>query len=216
MAARPRRLVLLRHGETAHNADGIWQGQLDTELSVRGLAQAAAAGNALARVEAVRIVSSDLARAARTAEIVGQALGIPLALDERFREVHAGAWQGLTAAQVSERDPELRAAILRGEDVKRGGDGESMRDVVDRVALGLEDLTADLGAGECAIICTHGAAARALASVLLGLESSEAWRIFAEFGNCHWAEFVEGSSGWRLAAWNISSGHDALVGESPP
>ena len=105
MAARPRRLVLLRHGETAHNADGIWQGQLDTELSVRGLAQAAAAGNALARVEAVRIVSSDLARAARTAEIVGQALGIPLALDERFREVHAGAWQGLTSAQVSERDP---------------------------------------------------------------------------------------------------------------
>ena len=39
----PRRLIVLRHGETTSNAAGIWQGQLDSPLSERGVAQAAAA-----------------------------------------------------------------------------------------------------------------------------------------------------------------------------
>lgn len=216
MSDRPRRLILLRHGETTHNASGIWQGQLDSELSERGLAQAAAAGPAMAGLGASRIVSSDLRRAARTARIVGRSLGLPVAFDERFREIHAGQWQGLTNAQVRELFPDARAAVMRGEDVRRGGHGESMADVVARVRLGLQDVFADLGAGECAIVCTHGASARAIASALLGLDARDAMRIFAEFGNCHWSEFVEGHSGWRLAVWNASSGHDALVGETPP
>ncbi len=216
MSERPRRLVLLRHGETTHNASGIWQGQLDSELSERGVAQAAAAGPAMAGLGASRIVSSDLQRAARTARIVGRSLGIPVTLDERFREIHAGQWQGLSNAEVQDRFPDARAAVLRGEDVRRGGHGESMADVVARVRLGLDDLFAELGPSDCAIVCTHGASSRAIASALLGLDPRDSMRIFAEFGNCHWSEFVEGHSGWRLAVWNASSGHPALVGETPP
>ena len=61
--APARRVVVLRHGETDHNAARIWQGHLDTPLSERGLAQARAAGPAVATLHPSRIVSSDLRRA---------------------------------------------------------------------------------------------------------------------------------------------------------
>ncbi len=211
-----RRLIVLRHGETEHNASGIWQGQLDTHLSARGEEQARAAGPALAALRPSRIVSSDLQRAARTAERVAEAVGIPLSLDPRFREIHAGAWQGLTNAEVARRFPEARAAVLRGEDVRRGGDGESMNDVLVRVRAGLDDLTASMTADECVIVSTHGAAARAVAAALLDLDLQLAWRILGSFGNCHWAEFEEGRHGWRLLTWNVSAGVVESVPGSPP
>ena len=94
---------MLRHGETDHNAARIWQGHLDTPLSERGSQQADAVGPAIAALSPDRIVSSDLARARLTAQSVGRACGIPVALDPRFREIDVGAWQGLTASEVADR-----------------------------------------------------------------------------------------------------------------
>ena len=54
-----RRVIVWRHGETAHNAGGVYQGHLDTVLSERGQEQAALAARALAAREPVRLVSSD-------------------------------------------------------------------------------------------------------------------------------------------------------------
>lgn len=211
-----RRIIILRHGETEHNAAGIWQGQLDSELSARGVAQAEAAGPAVMALRPDRIVSSDLQRAARTARSVADAGGIPLALDPRFREIHAGQWQGMTNVEVADKFPEERAAVLRGEDIRRGGDGESMADVLARVREGLDDLLPDMGEGECVVVSTHGAAARAVAAALLDLDLSTAWRILGAFGNCHWAEVEEGRHGWRLLTWNVSAGLVESVEGSPP
>ncbi len=211
-----RRVVVLRHGETTHNAAGIWQGQLDSPLSELGLAQADAVGAAVAALSPDRIVTSDLTRARVTAESVGRATGIRVELDPRFREIHAGAWQGLTAAEVAQRWPEERAAVLRGEDVRRGGDGESMQDVLVRVGEGLDALLADLPAGACAVVSTHGAAARAVAAWVLGLDLEVAWRVLAGLRNCHWGELHEGRAGWRLQTWNASSGVASRTGSSPP
>ncbi|HSO64616.1 MAG TPA: histidine phosphatase family protein [Ornithinibacter sp.] len=211
-----RRLVVLRHGETTHNAAGIWQGQLDSPLSDLGLEQADAVGPALASFSPDRIVTSDLTRARVTAESVGRATGIRVELDPRLREIHAGGWQGLSAAEVAERWPEERAAVLRGEDVRRGGDGESMQDVLTRVGEALEELLADLPAGACAVVSTHGAAARAVAAWVLDLELEVAWRVLGGLGNCHWGELREGRAGWRLQTWNASSGVASRTGSSPP
>ncbi len=215
-SVRRRRIVVLRHGETVHNVRGIWQGQLDSELSELGVAQARAAGPALAALSPSRIVSSDLTRAALTAQAVARACGIPVTYDERLREIHAGAWQGLTTDEVAERYPQERSAVLRGEDIPRGGDGESMSDVAVRVGLALADLTSDMAPGECVIVSTHGAAGRAVAAVLLGLDQQVAWRILGAFGNCHWSELVEGDRGWRLVSWNVSAGTDSNDGTPPP
>lgn len=216
MTAARRRIVIVRHGETVHNAAGIWQGQLDSPLSDLGERQAAALGPALADLNPQRIVSSDLTRAARTAQAVAEVCGIPLSFDERYREIHAGAWQGLTNAEVVAQWPQERAAVMRGEDLPRGGDGESMGDVMVRVGAALDELVDTMEPGECVIVSTHGAAGRCAAAHLLGFAQEQAWRVFGAFDNCHWAELAEGNHGWRLLTWNVGSGAPVREGSGPP
>ncbi|MEO6020849.1 MAG: histidine phosphatase family protein [Knoellia sp.] len=205
-ADSPRRLIVLRHGETDHNAAGVWQGQLDSPLSERGLEQAAAAATALAEFSPARVVASDLTRAAVTGETVARVGGIPFSTDERFREIHAGAWQGLTGAEVRASYPQDMDKLLRGEDFKRGGHGESVADVAARCRAGVDALLEELAPGECAVIATHGVAGRALAADLVGIDQRTSWIALGALGNCHWAELVEGRAGWRISAWNQSAG----------
>ena len=127
-----KRLVLLRHGRTASNAEGRFQGHLDVPLDDVGLAQAEAAGGALAgelaekvAAGAVRVVSSDLVRARRTAEIVAGHLGVPVTVDPALRERDGGSWQGLTREEIKARHGEEFARWMAGEDLVIGG-GESL------------------------------------------------------------------------------------------
>lgn len=96
------RVLLVRHGQSVWNADGRWQGQADPPLTDLGRLQALHASRSLGVVDA--IVASDLQRAAETAAIISQELGVgPLVLDEGLRERDAGEWSGLTRAEI-ERD----------------------------------------------------------------------------------------------------------------
>lgn len=215
-ADRARRLVVLRHGESTHNAAGIWQGQLDVPLSAKGVAQAAAAGAALRSLHPARVVSSDLARAAATGQAVSSACAIPMTLDPRLREVDAGAWQGLTGDEVSQGWPQEWSAVLRGEDVPRGVHGETMGQVARRVGECLDEVVAAMAPGECVVVATHGAAGRAAVAQLLGLDQELAWRILGGFGNCHWSELVQGRRGWFVRTWNVSAVGDRIEAASPP
>ncbi len=208
----PRRLVVLRHGQTVANARGIWQGQLDHELSDVGHEQARAAAAAISSLRPSRVVSSDLSRAHVTAQEVASASGgLDVSLDERWREIHAGGWQGLTADQVYSQYPEDADKLLSGEDFRRGGHGEALADVAARTRAALDDLIATMDPGECVVIATHGVTGRCLVAELVGIDQSLAWRALAGFGNCHWAVVEEGSapatgrSGWRIAQWNASA-----------
>lgn len=122
-------------------------------LSDVGVAQADAAGPAVAALSPSRIVTSDLSRA-RLAAGAWAGRPIRVEVDARFREIHAGAWQGLAAQEVAQGWPELRAAALRGEDVRRRDDGETMGDVLARVGEALDRLLSDLPAGS-APWCPH-------------------------------------------------------------
>lgn len=206
-----RRVVVLRHGQTTSNARGIWQGQLDTELSDLGVRQAEHAGATLRSLGVSRIVTSDLRRAARTAQIVGRICGVPVTEDARWREIHAGEWQGMSSAEVVASYPEEYAAMMRGEDIRRGRTGESMTDVANRTAEAVGSLVAGMAPSECVIVSTHGAAARSVTAALLGIEPPLAGRLLGVFDNCHWAELREGREGWRLASWNVGALVESLL-----
>ncbi len=208
----PRRLVVLRHGQTESNAKGIWQGQLDHELSALGHEQARAAAVALSSLRPSRVVSSDLSRALVTAREVATASGgLDVSVDVRWREIHAGGWQGLTADQVRSQYPQDAERLISGEDFKRGGHGESLAEVAVRTRAALDELIATMDPGECVVIATHGVTGRCLVAELVGLDQSTAWRALGGFGNCHWAVVEEGTtpmtgtSGWRIAQWNASA-----------
>ena len=196
-----RRVLLVRHGETDHNAGGVWQGQLDTPLSDLGVEQARAAGRAIAAYRPSRVVASDLARAAVTARHVAEAAGVELTLDPRWREIHVGQWQGLHTSDVRARYADLLAEMDR-TDVRRGVDGETLAEVGRRAGESLRELVDALVDGECVVVVAHGVSTRAAVADLLGLDQHLATHALRTMGNCHWAELTQGRTGWQLSAWN--------------
>jgi broad specificity phosphatase PhoE len=100
----PTRVLLVRHGQSAWNAEGRWQGHADPPLSPLGRAQAEAAAQAVGTV--AEVVASDLQRAFVTAEIIAQRLRVgPVRPEPRLRERDAGEWTGLTRAEIDVQWP---------------------------------------------------------------------------------------------------------------
>lgn len=200
-----RRLIVWRHGETEHNASGVYQGQLDTELSAVGREQVVAAAEVLATHDPSRIVASDLIRAADTGRALARVTGAPIGYDPRLREIDVGAWTGLTHEQIERDDPDAAQAVASGKDVARGGHGERLADVAARTAAAAAEIVTGMGPDHLVVVATHGQAARTLVAGLLRWTPEQAWRSLAGLGNAHWAELLQQRDGWRLVAWNAGA-----------
>lgn len=156
----PTRLCLVRHGETAWNAERRIQGQLDVPLSAAGHAQARAAANALAQESNpdsfCAIYSSDLARALHTAEAAAHLLGLPIRRLAGLRERHYGVLQTLTYAEFERRHPQAHARFLaREEAFALPGGGESLFQFAARVNQCIDAIVA-AHTGRQVLIVTHG------------------------------------------------------------
>ncbi len=150
------RLCLVRHGETAWNAERRIQGQLDVPLSSVGHAQARAAANALALEPFCAIYSSDLARALHTAEAAAHLLGLPVRRHVALRERHYGVLQTLTYAEFERRHPGAHARFqAREEAFALPGGGESLRQFADRVHACVDEIVAAHPGGQV-LVFTHG------------------------------------------------------------
>lgn len=148
------RLLLIRHSESEWNAVGRWQGQADPPLSDRGRAQAREAANGL-QGEVARVISSDLKRAAETADIIASVLGLsPVDRDEQLREIDVGAWSGLTTEEIEDRWPGAIERWRAGEPVDNGG--ERREGFLERIATAVKTLARNDGGP--VLVVTHGAA----------------------------------------------------------
>jgi glucosyl-3-phosphoglycerate phosphatase len=196
-----RRLILLRHGLTDWNRDKRFQGHADVPLNEVGLAQAAEAAESLAGLGITSIVSSDLTRAATTAHVVGQRLGLSVELDSRLQEINVGSWAGLTPDEVAVTDPEHWAPLLEGRDCQHSATGETATAAGQRVADALAERAAAAPDGEVLLVVGHGLTTRVASLLLMGLGYSQA-RLFNGLGNCHWVVLTPGEGHWRMAAYN--------------
>lgn len=202
-----RRVVLVRHGRTAHNQNGIWQGQLDVPLDDVGVLQAKLAAPVLAAEAGgdggpVAVVSSDLSRAAGTAGAVADVLGVAVTLDERLRETYAGRWQGLTRAQIAAAGwaGEFES-WRRGDDVPAGG-GERRTEVGARGAAAVREHADGLDGGTLVVVA-HGGLLRVAILTLLGLEPARWGTLLGGLGNCEWARVAPADPSWRLLGYAL-------------
>jgi len=174
-AQPPRRLFLIRHGETDWNVAGRLQGRRDVPLNALGREQAAQVGRVLLQlagsVSALTFVSSPLSRAVETMRIIRTTLDLPtaaFATDPRLAEISFGRWEGQTWPELRRRD---RAGVLRRDadlwDFAPPG-GESYRQLSERVAAALSGISGD------AAIVTHGGVIRALLHVHTGMPEEAA------------------------------------------
>lgn len=150
------RLCLVRHGETDWNAERRLQGHIDIPLNATGVAQAAAAANALPGATFSACYSSDLLRALHTAQAACRALGLEARTLPALRERHYGHFQGLTYHEAASRHADDYARFeARDPDFAFPGGGESLRGFAERIQACLTDIVAR-HPGETVLVVTHG------------------------------------------------------------
>ncbi|MFP5253599.1 MAG: histidine phosphatase family protein [Actinomycetes bacterium] len=208
-----RRLVLLRHGRTAWNAEGRAQGHADVPLDDVGHRQAAAVAPYVASLGPAALWTSDLARARETCSYLERATGLEATSDPRLREFDVGLRQGLTVAEFEATEPQAHAAWLRGHHAAVPGaeDGAAVRT---RMLPALRSCLDALGAGETGVVVTHGACLKVAVVALLGWPE-EIDTSLRGMDNCAWVTLEELGLGGRLrlAGYNesVRPGHDAPV-----
>ncbi|MGO1311176.1 MAG: histidine phosphatase family protein, partial [Brevibacterium aurantiacum] len=116
-------VIFWRHGQTDYNVERRFQGQSDIPLNDLGRRQAAQAASYLSELAPELIVSSDLSRAADTADELASRLNIQVTRDDRLRETAFGQWEGHTRDELSTTWPDALEQWLSGADMNPpGGD----------------------------------------------------------------------------------------------
>lgn len=166
------RQYLVRHGESVSNLEGRVQGQEDVELSPLGHRQAEAVAAwsrtmlASGTAGITEVWASPLRRARDTAARIATALGLPLLIDDRLRELHAGVFQGYLWADLEQRFPEAVARWRSGDVEYAIPGGESRAQLAARGRDVLESLAARPVAGM--IVVAHGGILTAALGSLVG------------------------------------------------
>jgi alpha-ribazole phosphatase len=98
------KLIIVRHGQTQMNVEGIFFGKLDPGLNEMGRVQCKKACDILKKHGYDAIYSSDLVRASETAELVNY-LKLPIKFDKRLQEIDFGIFEGLSYKEIKEKYP---------------------------------------------------------------------------------------------------------------
>jgi probable phosphoglycerate mutase len=154
-AGEATRLLLIRHGETAWNAEHRIQGRLDVPLSAAGVWQTGRLTQRLADEAIDAIWASDLSRAWMTGAPLAEARGLAMVPEPRLRERAFGIFEGKTLEEIAAEYPDELAA-WRLRDVRwRIPDGESGAEFITRVLDVLHEIAVEM-AGRTLAVVTHG------------------------------------------------------------
>ncbi|HEY8815138.1 MAG TPA: histidine phosphatase family protein [Candidatus Dormibacteraeota bacterium] len=145
----------MRHGQSTWNHERRIQGQLDPPLSDEGRRQAARLGLRLAGRTFAGIYTSDLRRAAETAQLVGRAVGVDATPMAELREIYLGQWEGLRTEELAARFPEAWASWTDEPDWDLVPGGERSVAFEARVGAALDSLFERHAQGDVLVV-THG------------------------------------------------------------
>ena len=189
------KIILIRHGESLGNANKLYVGHTDVDLTEDGYEQARDAAEYFKNEKISAVYSSDLKRAYETARLHAEMRSLPVITSKELREVFVGIWEGVHVDEVVERWP-----IEFGVDwrIKFGTcvppEGEAVCKAGKRMHEKLLSIAKE--ADGKIIVASHGASIRAFWCFLAGIEP-EKWGEFAPFPSNASATFI-GFDGERL------------------
>jgi broad specificity phosphatase PhoE len=195
-------LTVVRHGRTAWNESGRFQGHTDIALDAEGRAQATRLAGLLRNERYDAAYASDLARARETAETILGERAATLVLDPRWREMRFGTWEGLTWAQIVQRQPELAEERAVKARFYTPDGGESFDELCARVASAVADLERASSRAPNVLIATHAGPLHALLRVALGDERSDALGV--RFAPASVTRLRRDRAGWELLSLNVT------------
>jgi broad specificity phosphatase PhoE len=191
-------VILIRHGETVHNVNGIAQGWSDSALSERGNEQVRALAERVARLSADALYASPLERAMSTARAIAATTGLEIVTLDDLREMNFGRWEGQSFRDIRVNDAEAARRWMDDPDAACPG-GESHNDVRTRMARAL----AVASASARPIVVTHGTAIRIAATILLDSPVALARHLAQD--NASISIFVRRGERMVLKLWNDTS-----------
>ena len=162
--------IFIRHGQSTWNQARRWQGWSDPPLAENGRHQAQLLAKRLSNWTIDCLYTSDLTRAAETATILGERLGISPVADQVWRERGFGALEGLTSEEIEERFPEAWASRMNGPITGVPG-AEDQANVIARSKKGCGELL-KRHPGKKVVIVSHGGIILTTLVHLLGLPPS--------------------------------------------
>jgi len=195
------KLCLIRHGETTWNAERRLQGHTDIPLNTKGFLQARQMAQALKNSKVLFDVlyTSDLKRAADTANAIVELFGVEAIVDSALRERHFGALQGLTIQEAPLLQPAIwQAHVTRDLDHELEG-GESIQQFALRVQTALDKIQ-EQHSGKTILLVSHGGTL----DMVYRIASKQALRTerVASVPNAslNWITHQE-DAGWSIEKW---------------
>jgi 2,3-bisphosphoglycerate-dependent phosphoglycerate mutase len=205
------RILAIRHGQTAWNADARIQGHTDIELDALGQWQARRLAAALAGEELHAVYSSDLLRARQTAAPLAECADLELRLDAGLRERAFGEFEGLSFAQIEQRWPDQAARWRRRDRDFGARGGEVLHHFRERVVAAVARL-AQAHRGQNIVLLTHGGVLDLLyrEANRLPLDAPRTWQV----ANAGINRLLHSGGGLVLVGW-ADVGHLETHGHAP-
>lgn len=154
------KIIFVRHGQTVFNKESRYQGHTDAELSELGRRQAERVADRLSGEKIDAVYSSDLSRAADTAERIAQPHNLEVKTDPELRECAFGDWEGLTVSEIRETYPDLYMNYRKDSVTFRAPGGERLEELRERTVRAIDRIAAGHPNDTVAIV-THGGPIRA-------------------------------------------------------
>ncbi|HXK32547.1 MAG TPA: histidine phosphatase family protein [Dehalococcoidia bacterium] len=170
------RLIVVRHGETAHNRDRVTLGRADVPLNDLGVKQAAAVAASFASAP-VAVYASPLRRAVDTASGIAAAHALGVMVEPALIEMDVGELEHLGYADLREKYPEFLRAWMSADaaDARMPG-GETLREVQERAWGAVARMREAHGDGDVVAV-THNFVALTIICAALGLPLSRFRRV---------------------------------------
>ncbi|MHA7845254.1 2,3-diphosphoglycerate-dependent phosphoglycerate mutase GpmB [Serratia sp. D1N4] len=198
-------VYLVRHGETEWNAARRIQGQSDSPLTAKGEYQAQQVAKRVRLEGITHVITSDLGRTRRTAQIIAEACGCDVINDVRLRELHMGVLEERLIDSLTPQEEQWRKQMVDGTADARIPQGESMTELGARVRAALESCL-ELPQGSKPLIVSHGIALGCLISTVLGLPAYAERRL--RLRNCSLSRVDYQQSPWLASGWIVETAGD--------
>lgn len=157
------RIFLVRHGETDHNKNRVIMGHLPTPLNETGKNQAKVLADELKDKGIQGIYSSDLVRAAETAEIISSKLDLPVNYTDKLREHTLGDLDGIGISEMLDEMDSLKEF----DDLMTKHNGELTKDFINRVWNEFKDIASENKEKDFVLIVSHGGCIRSIIAKIL-------------------------------------------------
>ncbi len=195
----------MRHGETLWNVQGRLQGQSDSPLTNQGELQAHQVAARVKSFGITHIISSDLGRALKTADIIADVCACKVQQDPRLRELDMGVLEERLIYSLTVQEEGWRKALVDGT---KGGcipGGETMDKLAARMHEAL-NACRRLPADSCPLLVSHGLALGVLIGTLLGLSPSSERRLRLRNGSLSRIDYQQ--SAWLAPGWAVEMAGD--------